>query len=61
MRNIYFTNFVCLIDWYSYNKTSGIPSLSEKTIHNIAITIPMVDEQLSAANILSKIASEISE
>jgi len=50
----------CLIDWYSYNEASGVPSLSAKTIQNIDIIIPTSGEQSSIANVLTQMDSEIS-
>jgi len=49
-----------LIDWYSYNEASGVPSLSAKTIQNIDIIIPTSGEQSSIANVLTQMDSEIS-
>lgn len=49
----------CLIDWYSYNEASGVPSLNAKTIENIEITIPPPEEQTQIAQILTDIDTEI--
>ena len=48
-----------LIDWYSYNEASGVPSLNAKTIENIEITIPSKEEQLLISNIISEMDTEI--
>ena len=41
-------NFL-MIDWYSYNEASGVPSLNAKTIENISIPIPPLAEQTAIA------------
>jgi type I restriction enzyme S subunit len=48
-----------LIDWYSYNEASGVPSLNAKTIENIEINLPCVEEQKAIAQILSDMDAEI--
>jgi type I restriction enzyme, S subunit len=47
------------IDWYSYNEASGLPSLNAKTIENIEISLPPLEEQTHIATILSNMDSEI--
>jgi type I restriction enzyme S subunit len=47
------------IDWYSYNEASGVPSLNAKTIENIEISLPPLEEQTHIATILSDMDSEI--
>jgi len=47
------------IDWYSYNEASGVPSLNAKTIENIEISLPPLEEQTHIATILSEMDSEI--
>lgn len=51
----------CLIDWYSYNEASGVPSLSAKTILNIEAAMPPADEQNRIADILTEMDNEIAE
>jgi type I restriction enzyme S subunit len=49
-----------LINWYSYNEASGVPSLNAKTIENIDISFPNnFLEQKAIAEILSDIDKEI--
>ncbi|MBI4698408.1 MAG: restriction endonuclease subunit S [Nitrospirae bacterium] len=54
-----FYRFV-LIDWYSHNEASGVPSLNAKTIENIEIHLPPLKEQTRIATILSDMDAEIS-
>jgi len=49
-----------LIDWYSYNEASGVPSLNARTIENIEISMPEPEEQTRIATILSDMDCEIS-
>lgn len=42
-----------MIDWYSYNEASGVPSLSSKTIEKIANAIAPFPEQKAIAEALS--------
>jgi len=48
-----------LINWYSYNEASGVPSLSAKTIENIEVYLPCVDEQKAIAQVLIDMDAEI--
>lgn len=48
-----------LIDWYSYNEASGVPSLNAKTIEKIEKGIPPLSEQTRIATILSDMDNEI--
>ena len=48
-----------LVDWYSYNEASGVPSLNAKTIENIEIYYPPLSEQKAIAQILSDMDAEI--
>ncbi|MCX6266070.1 MAG: restriction endonuclease subunit S [Bacteroidetes bacterium] len=48
-----------LIDWYSYNEASGVPSLNAKTIEKIEKGFPTYSEQTRIANILSDMDAEI--
>ena len=44
----------CLVDWYSYNEASGVPSLNAKTIEKILIPYPPTKaEQVAIAEALS--------
>ena len=43
-----------LIDWYSYNEASGVPSLNARTIEKIEISLPPTKaEQTAIAEVLS--------
>ena len=48
-----------LIDWYSYNEASGVPSLNAKTIELIEKQFPKFEEQTHIAQILSDMDAEI--
>lgn len=49
-----------LIDWYSYNEASGVPSLNAKTIELIEKHFPnTINEQTRIAQILSDMDAEI--
>jgi len=48
-----------LIDWYSYNEASGVPSLNAKTIELIDKKFPKSGEQTRIAKILSDMDAEI--
>ncbi len=48
-----------LVDWYSHNEASGVPSLNAKTIENIEISIPSFSEQTRIASILTDMDAEI--
>ncbi|WMJ07712.1 restriction endonuclease subunit S [Nitrosomonas sp. sh817] len=48
-----------LIDWYSFNEASGVPSLSARTIENIEISLPSPEKQVQIATILSGMDAEI--
>lgn len=48
-----------LIDWYSYNEASGVPSLNAKTIEKIEKGFPPYEEQKRIAAILSDMDAEI--
>jgi type I restriction enzyme S subunit len=48
-----------LIDWYSYNEASGVPSLNARTIENIETAMPLPEEQNHIATILSDMDAEI--
>ncbi|MHB8257807.1 MAG: restriction endonuclease subunit S [Acidiferrobacterales bacterium] len=49
----------CLIDWKQHNEASGVPSLNARTIENIQISSPGLEEQTAIATILSDIDNEI--
>jgi type I restriction enzyme, S subunit len=50
-----------MIDWYSYNEASGVPSLNAKTIENIEIMVPSEKAEQTAISIfLSDMDAEIS-
>ncbi|NMC58074.1 MAG: restriction endonuclease subunit S [Candidatus Methanofastidiosa archaeon] len=42
-----------LIDWYSFNEASGVPSLNAKTIGRIKIPLPSYIEQQAITEVLS--------
>lgn len=48
-----------LINWYSYNEASGVPSLNAKTIESIEKQFPKFEEQTRIAQILSDMDTEI--
>jgi type I restriction enzyme S subunit len=48
-----------MIDWYSYNEASGVPSLNAKTIEKIEKGFPFLQEQTRIATILSDMDAEI--
>lgn len=49
-----------LIDWYSYNEASGVPSLNAKTIEDIETLMPSAKpEQTAIAKVLSDMDAEI--
>ena len=48
-----------IIDWYSYNEASGVPSLNAATIENIEVQLPDVTEQTAIDTILSDMDSEL--
>lgn len=47
------------IPWREYNEASGVPSLNGKTIENIQVLAPHVEEQTAIAAVLSDMDSEI--
>ena len=47
------------IDWYSYNEASGVPSLNSRTIEQINVKMPPLNEQKAIAKILSDMDTEI--
>ncbi|MGY5354173.1 restriction endonuclease subunit S [Wenyingzhuangia sp. IMCC45467] len=48
------------INWLKYNEASGVPSLSKKTIEQIKIIIPEIEEQKRISILLSLIDNRIS-
>jgi type I restriction enzyme, S subunit len=49
-----------MIEWYSYNEATGVPSLNAKTIENIECLFPNEDKEQSAiADVLSDMDFEI--
>lgn len=51
-----------LIDWYSYNEASGVPSLNASTIENINQSFPeTLEEQRAIAQVLSEIDALIAK
>ncbi len=49
------------INWKKFNEASGVPSLSKKTILNIKIEIPQLEEQQKIANFLTSIDKKITQ
>ena len=47
------------IDWLQYNEASGVPSLSKSTIEGIQISIPSIDEQAKAVQVLDRVEMAI--
>lgn len=47
------------VNWLKYNEASGVPSLSKKTIEQIKVTIPEINEQKRISNLLSLIDEKI--
>lgn len=47
------------INWLKYNEASGVPSLSKKTIEQIKVAIPEINEQKRIATLLSLIDDRI--
>lgn len=47
------------VNWKEHNEASGVPSLSKKTIENLSIIIPSVEEQTKIAYFLSSIDEKI--
>ncbi len=47
------------IDWLQYNEASGVPSLSKSTIERIRISIPSIDEQAKAVQVLARVEMAI--
>lgn len=49
-----------LIDWYSHNEASGVPSLNARTIEKIEVLFPpFVEEQTAIAQVLNDMDAEI--
>jgi type I restriction enzyme S subunit len=47
------------INWQLYNEASGVPSLSKKTIEEIPVRIPSLEEQQKIADFLSSLDKKI--
>jgi type I restriction enzyme S subunit len=47
------------VNWLKYNEASGVPSLSKKTIEQIKVAIPEINEQKRIATLLSLIDDRI--
>lgn len=48
-----------MVDWMSFNEASGVPSLNAKTIENIEVQLPKIEEQQAIAAVLSDMDVEI--
>lgn len=49
----------CLIDWYSHNEASGVPSLNARSIEQIELAVPEPDEQQAIVEVLSEMDAEL--
>ncbi|HDZ9126535.1 TPA: restriction endonuclease subunit S [Vibrio cholerae] len=49
----------CMIDWMQYNEASGVPSLNASTIERVLTSLPVKEEQLAIALVLSAVDEEI--
>ena len=49
----------CMIPWRSYNEASGVPSINARTIENIEIRLPNIQEQTAITAILTDMDAEI--
>ncbi len=47
------------IDWYAYNTSTGVPSLTAQNISSINVMLPSLKEQHAIATILTKMDDEI--
>lgn len=47
------------INWYLYNEASGVPSLNAKTVESILLYIPLINEQIAIARVLSDMDADI--
>lgn len=48
-----------MIDWYSHNEASGVPSLNASTVESIGFQCPPLSEQEAIASVLSDMDAEI--
>ena len=55
----YFYYFSLQTNWLKYNEGTTLPSLSKKTIENIHIALPSIEEQTKIADFLSSIDIKI--
>lgn len=58
---IYFYYLSLEINWLMYNEGTTLPSLSKRTIENIKINLPSLEEQTKIANFLSSLDTKISQ
>ena len=49
----------CMIPWRRYNEASGVPSLNSRTIENIEVNVPELDEQRAISAVVSDMDAEI--
>src|SRR5699024_7111417 len=47
------------INWQRYDESTGVPSLSKKTIENIKVKIPKIEEQKLIGKILKNLDENI--
>ena len=58
--DLYFVNYIFQrIQWRKYDESTGVPSLSKKTINSVSVSIPKYDEQKQIGSYLSKFDSLI--
>lgn len=55
----YFYYTFLLVDWYSHNEASGVPSLNARTIEKIEVVVPEPQEQSAIVQVLSDMDAEI--
>lgn len=49
----------CMIDWHVYNEASGVPSLSARSVEQIEVAVPSLEEQTAIAEVLSDLDAEL--
>ena len=58
--DLYFVNYIFQrIQWRKYDESTGVPSLSKKTINSVSVSIPKYNEQKQIGSYLSKFDSLI--
>lgn len=49
-----------IIDWYAFNTSTGVPSLTSQSIYDIIVSLPCLREQKAIASVLTSMDDEIS-